>query len=303
MQAYWARNDLSYVTGWKSQPNPLRGCWARPFGADSRTTPPRTCYTPNSLGMEIEGPADLSSDLPAAAMDDDPNLSMKLLIDHEGRRVLFAEAGKDAVDILFSILSLPLGAVARIKNWEDRVWSIGNLYQNFLVNKVVATYPNTANANSPPLLLSTNQSSPTEKSYYKCANFGYSSCRSYVTLDPKSVCPYCSTAMSSPLTLVSPTNEGSSSSSSSSYFESGFVKDNVTYMIMDDLVVKPMSIISSITLFNRLNLKRRRSISPLSIDKVGKLLSAALQTKKVLTNVFFEEKMVVEEEKSLESVE
>ncbi|XP_038678962.1 uncharacterized protein LOC119980361 [Tripterygium wilfordii] len=257
-------------------------------------------------------------------MADDPKLSMKLLIDHKGRRVLFAEAGKDAVDFLFSSLSLPLGAVASLKNWKDTVWSIGNLYQSvqdlkdlhmipnekmdFLVNKVVATYPTTANSNSPPLLLSTDQSSSTEKSYYKCAYFGYSNCRTYVTLDPKSVCPYCSTAMSSPLTLVRPTNEGSSlSSSSSSYFKSGFVKDSVTYMIMDDLVVKPMSTISSITLFNRLNLKEVDALEEktvnLTIDKGWKLLMAALQTKKVLTNVFFEEKMVVEEEKSLESVE
>ncbi|XP_038678961.1 uncharacterized protein LOC119980360 [Tripterygium wilfordii] len=259
-------------------------------------------------------------------MDDDPNLSMKLLIDHKGRRVLFAEAGKDVVDFLFNILSLPLGAVASYQNPKDMVWSIGNLYQgvddlndlhmisnknvDFLMNPVVITCrTTTANSKSPLMLLSTDYSDPsssTKKYYYKCANFCYSNCRTYVTLDPKSVCPYCSTTMSSPLTLVSPTNDWSSSSSSSS-FESGFVKDCVTYMIMDDLVVKPMSSISRITLFNRLNLKEVGALEEktvnLTFDKVGKLLKASLQTKKVLTNVFFEEKMVVEEEKSLESVE
>jgi hypothetical protein len=36
-------------------------------------------------------------------------LSMKLLVDTSARRVLFAEANKDVVDYLFSILALPIG--------------------------------------------------------------------------------------------------------------------------------------------------------------------------------------------------
>lgn len=35
----------------------------------------------------------------------------------------------------------------------------------------------------------------------------------------------------------------------------GFVKGVVTYMVSDDLVVKPMSIISSITMLNKFNVK------------------------------------------------
>ena len=41
-------------------------------------------------------------------------LSMKLLIDRKAQRVLFAEASKDVVDFLFSLLALPLGAVAKL---------------------------------------------------------------------------------------------------------------------------------------------------------------------------------------------
>lgn len=37
--------------------------------------------------------------------------------------------------------------------------------------------------------------------------------------------------------------------------EVGFVKDVVTYMVMDDLAVKPMSTISTITLLNKLSIK------------------------------------------------
>ncbi|XP_038679805.1 uncharacterized protein LOC119980965 [Tripterygium wilfordii] len=245
-------------------------------------------------------------------MDTGLKLSMKLLIDPKGRRVLFAEAGKDVVDFLFSILSLPLGAVATLQNPKALVYGVGNLYQSIedlrdlhmipnknidsLVDRVRVTYANTSN--SPPILLSTGKSPPTKKSYYKCAaNNGNRNCGTYVTLDPKSRCPCCSKTMSSPLTLV-----GSTSSSSSSSVEGGFVKGGVTYMITDDLLLKPMSTLSTVTLISSLNLKDVGALKEktvrLTMDNVGKLLRASLQTKNVLTTAFFEEKMVVKEEKS-----
>ena len=42
---------------------------------------------------------------------------------------------------------------------------------------------------------------------------------------------------------------------SSTSSNSGFVKEVVTYMVMDDLVIQPMSTISSITLLNEFNVK------------------------------------------------
>ncbi|XP_038679806.1 uncharacterized protein LOC119980966 [Tripterygium wilfordii] len=233
----------------------------------------------------------------------DLNLSMKLLIDRKGRRVLFAEAGKDAVDFLFSILSLPLGSVASCQN---PVWSIGNLYQSIedlrdlrmipnknidsLVQLVRVEEPTTTN--SPPFLLRTAvQSSPIEKPYYKCDDSRYGICRTYVTLDPKFPCPYCSATMSCPLTLVGWSSPSSSSSSSS--VEGGFVQAGVTYMITDDLLVKPMSTLSTVTLISRLNLKEVGVIEEktvnLTIDNVRNLLRASLETKNALTTIFFEE--------------
>nr|XP_023913540.1 uncharacterized protein LOC112025105 [Quercus suber] len=82
----------------------------------------------------------------------------------------------------------------------------------------------------------------------------------------------------------SATNEGSS------FSEGGYVKGVVTYMVMDDLVVKPMSTISSITLLNRFNVKDvgalEEKVIHLGIDEGVKLLKASLQSKNVLTDVF-----------------
>ena len=49
--------------------------------------------------------------------------------------------------------------------------------------------------------------------------------------------------------------------------KSGFVKEIVTYMVMDDLVIQPMSTISSITLLNKFNVKEVGALQ----EKVVKL--------------------------------
>ncbi|XP_038678964.1 uncharacterized protein LOC119980363 [Tripterygium wilfordii] len=229
----------------------------------------------------------------------DPDLSMKLLVDTKGRRILFAEASKDVVDFLFNLLSLPLGTSTRILTPKGMVGGIGNLYQSIedlkdtymLPGKSKDSLLKPAIPNKSPLSLTSDQSSE-PKSFYRCSNTNYSSCRQYVTRDPKANCPNCKSAMAASATYVDSVNEVSSSA------EGGFVKGVVTYMIMDDLEVKPMSTISGITVLNKFNVKELGSLEEkvinLTIDEGKKLLSAALQSKTVLTDVFFEEKITLD---------
>ncbi|GFP96283.1 hypothetical protein PHJA_001772400 [Phtheirospermum japonicum] len=134
------------------------------------------------------------------------SVSLKLLIDTQSKRVLFAEAGKDCVDFLFYILSLPVAKLISLLGKQGMVGSLGNLYMQV------------------------------------------------------------------------------------SDSEGGFVKGVVTYMVMDDLVVKPMSTISSITLLNKFNVKEvgalEEKVVNLGMNEVVKLLKAALETKNVLTRVY-----------------
>ncbi|CAL2234291.1 unnamed protein product [Prunus armeniaca] len=64
----------------------------------------------------------------------------------------------------------------------------------------------------------------------------------------------------------------------------GFVREAMTYMITDDMEVKPMSAISSIALLKNFDVRDVRSLEeivvPLDKDK------ASLQSNEVLTNVF-----------------
>ncbi|XP_073148343.1 uncharacterized protein [Henckelia pumila] len=90
--------------------------------------------------------------------------------------------------------------------------------------------------------------------------------------------------MTTELPYVAPPGEQASST------EGGFVKGVVTYMVMDNLVVKPMSTISSITLLNKFNVKEVGTLQEkevtLGMDEALMLLKASLHSEKVLTSVF-----------------
>ncbi|KAL3620100.1 hypothetical protein CASFOL_035012 [Castilleja foliolosa] len=92
--------------------------------------------------------------------------------------------------------------------------------------------------------------------------------------------------MASPMTYVAPPSGGKPLVSN----EDGFVKGVMTYMVMDDLVVTPMSTISSITLLNKFNIKEVGSLEEkvvsFGLNEAVKLLNASLKSKKVLTDVF-----------------
>ncbi|KAI9127734.1 hypothetical protein K1719_000727 [Acacia pycnantha] len=74
--------------------------------------------------------------------------------------------------------------------------------------------------------------------------------------------------------------------------EGGFVKGVVTYTVMDDLEVRPMSTISTVALISKFKVKDIASLQEkvveLGMEEGIKLLKASLQCKNVLTSVFLE---------------
>ncbi|KAF8662953.1 hypothetical protein HU200_055539 [Digitaria exilis] len=67
-----------------------------------------------------------------------PTLKMKLLIDTKANCVLYAEADKDVVDFLFSLLSLPVATIVKMLGKGSMPGSFGNLYGS--VEKLDHTY-------------------------------------------------------------------------------------------------------------------------------------------------------------------
>ncbi|XP_062109855.1 uncharacterized protein LOC133821721 [Humulus lupulus] len=238
-----------------------------------------------------------------------PNvITLKLLIDTKGKRVLFGEAGKDFVDFLFSILSMPIGTIIRLFsiNDIDMVGTLAKIYQSLEnlsetyiqnnVNKDTLLKPNKSSIEDDivtPLTLANNVSTSYLKHLYSCSrefnHYSSSPCQNnkYVSDDPKAICPDCQNMMNKVLTYVP-----LKTSSSGAELLGGFVKGVVTYMIMDDLEVKPMSTISCIALLNTFKITEVGALEEKTVS-VGiveglSLLKASLQTKTVLSHVFLE---------------
>ena len=222
-------------------------------------------------------------------------MSLRLLINTESQRVLFAEADKNFIDFLFHILSLPVGTFITILTKQGMVGSLGNIYASIEHINITCLQPNlnketllkskvhiSGGGTGVTLLLPKVKSpstSSTSNKWYRCSesstsrmwyyDSGESCCYSYVSNDSSAKCPNCQRSMSDNVNFIDPpraTNVGSSSS------EEGYVKGVVTYMVMDDLVVKPMSTISCVTLLNRFNVKDvgvlEEKVVDLGIDEV-----------------------------------
>ncbi|KAL8525353.1 hypothetical protein ACS0TY_014833 [Phlomoides rotata] len=228
-------------------------------------------------------------------MADSSELSMKLLVDSRSKRVLFAEASKECVDFLFYILTLPVSTLIRLLGKQRMVGSLANLYKSIETLNECYIQPNkTKDTLLKPVsplpgysvpLLSIKEAPATVKQFYRCCN-----CTSYnVTDDPRAVCSSCRNLMNRVMTYVAPPGVVQQEKAAGGG-EGGFVKGLVTYMVMDDLVVKPMSTISSITLLNQFNIKDvlalEEKVVTLGMNQAVKLLKASLETDKVLTNVF-----------------
>ncbi|KAL5569139.1 hypothetical protein UlMin_025714 [Ulmus minor] len=232
------------------------------------------------------------------------SVSLKLLIDTKNQKVLFAEAGKDFIDFLFTLLSLPVGTVIRLLSTNGMVGSLalGKLYSSFEnlsdtyiqpnFNKDTLLKPRSP-LGSPVTLLSLANDTSSRTKLYVCSGtsnvtFGLGFCgRRHAAHSPQAVCPGCGGKTSTEVTYI---GLGPADPQVGSSGEGGFVKGVVTYMVMDDLEVKPMSTISSITMLNKFNVKEvgalEERIVSLKMDQGLKLLHASLRSKSVLTNVF-----------------
>ncbi|KAF9595670.1 hypothetical protein IFM89_002052 [Coptis chinensis] len=220
--------------------------------------------------------------------------SIKLLIDTKAKRVLFAEAGKEFIDFLFGLLTLPLGSVVKLVTKKSMVGSLGNLYES--VENISAAYiqPN-LDKNlllKPKSMLSCGNipllppSVPaTAENYFTC-NHCYNH---HITNTPGTACPSCNFKMDSKAYFVAGTKIVASTDGG------GYVKGIMTYMVSDELVIMPMSTISSITLLKKFNVGDINSLEEKSVDfgmeEALELLKSALQSKSVLTDVFLQKKV------------
>ncbi|KAJ1282550.1 hypothetical protein BS78_03G060800 [Paspalum vaginatum] len=249
-----------------------------------------------------------------------PALSMKLLVDTTAQRVLYAEASKDVVDFLFSLLTLPVGTVVKILSKDAMVGSIGNLYGS--VEKLDETYVRSADARGALLapaggfdggkLLQLPESSEPSVEFYRCYYSNYSHCQTYMSKVSGTRCQNnsCSDKMTTKMIQVVDSSLGEAAAAGAEqpgpgHAGKGFVQGVVTYTVMDDLKVAPMSTISGITLLSTfgitdIGMLQEKTVqldyeqgAPTSVCVRAqglKILKALLQSNTVLTDVFLVKK-------------
>ncbi|TXG49693.1 hypothetical protein EZV62_025568 [Acer yangbiense] len=216
-----------------------------------------------------------------------PNMKLKLFIDTKGQKVLFTEAGKDFVDFLFYLLSLPVATVIRLLKQKSLVGclpdlyeSIENLSQTYMQSnrdKYTLLYPcNPIRTSDVPLLLSDLKT----RKVYRC------NCTYYLAYVANSICPSCRANMN--VEVLDLEAQVTSKVSNSS----GFIKDLVTYIVTDNLEFKPMSAANVVSLFSKSSVKVKE-VSELEVkvvefgaDECLKILKSSMECKVVFTSVF-----------------
>jgi len=195
-------------------------------------------------------------------------ISLKLLIDNKAKKVLFAEAGKEFVDFVFSLLTLPIGAVAKLVSAGTMDGSVGRLYES--VDRMGSSYlqpgtdrsdllqPKVLHPDARELLLLRGRGGDDESPIgrfrlYTCAGY----CAT-AAAEANVTCPQCKLLMATEVAFVLPYAAAAAAAAASSSSApggdegaGGYVKGVVTYMVTDGLEVTPMSAISSITLINK----------------------------------------------------
>ncbi|TVU21851.1 hypothetical protein EJB05_31521 [Eragrostis curvula] len=235
-------------------------------------------------------------------------LSMKLLINTKTQRVLFAEAGKDVVDFLFSLLALPIATAAKLIGPESAAsCSVGNLYAS--VDKLDSTYvlpgaakdallqPTIASAamtNGSSLLRLPEVSPPQTvqpKNLYKC-RYALSNCYLYVAGVSGTKCPSCGSQMMTAMYYTGQTVQNTADATGGA--KGGLVQGVVTYTVTDDLAVTPMSTISGITLLNTFGVRDLSDLQEKTVqigyEEGVEIRKASLHSQTVLTDVFLRKK-------------
>ncbi|XP_039811592.1 uncharacterized protein LOC120674481 [Panicum virgatum] len=237
-------------------------------------------------------------------------MKMKLLVDTKAGRVLYAEAGKDVVDFLFSLLALPLGTVAKLltagaavpatavvtklPTGGAMVGSVGNLHRS--VEALDAGHVcrrEATDALLEPAVLQLVAAAPAPNGrLFRCKGCPCSPrCYDYATRVSGTRCPVCKGEMTAEVQLVEP--DGAAKPAAAAAGEgrtTGYVREMATYTVMDDLSVAPMSTICAVTALAGLGVTDITGLQAKTVEigyKEGlALLKASLESQTVLTDVF-----------------
>ncbi|ONK62354.1 uncharacterized protein A4U43_C07F3020 [Asparagus officinalis] len=216
-------------------------------------------------------------------------ITIKLLIDKEKNRVVFAESDKDFVDILFGFLTLPTGTIIRVLNKQSSLGSLDKLYESVetLETKNLETeacksmllQPRcSAESLCEDLLINVDDSKPWR--IYTCQSFDCAKNYRHYSSVSGARCS-CGKLMDKLLQCY--------------LKQKGdvFLKGEGKYIISDDLHVSTASIDSTLSLLQKLEIKDADNLEKRVVDvcrdEVLALLKRSFQSKTPLSDVFLRE--------------
>ncbi|XLU72376.1 hypothetical protein S245_031429, partial [Arachis hypogaea] len=147
-------------------------------------------------------------------------------------------------------------------NLYSSVENLNRVYMQPNLSKDLLLHPTIILPSSPSISgilpsAARNHSEETTPKIYKCSS-GYIGCMTTVTDVYNSLCSVCySGRTTTELKYIkgeaTATARAGTAPATSGHSNNGFVKEVVTYMIMDNLVIQPMSILSGLTMLNQFN--------------------------------------------------
>ncbi|GAB2222785.1 hypothetical protein Drorol1_Dr00016912, partial [Drosera rotundifolia] len=218
-------------------------------------------------------------------------ITLRLLIDKRSNNLLYALGGKDFVDLVLHIFSLPVAAVVRLLTKEAMLGCLGDLYASyenlsdeyiepkFMKDTLLKSSPPSCFPKSPVSIMQGSASS-TCAIICRCVEVVPEAfCYNYDAYRIGETCVYCCNKMLNP---PPPFRAGSCSN--------GYVKGSVIYMIMDDLTMKPISsqcITEILFKCNATDLSfLLEKVVHIRRNEALALLKASFETKNVLSKVF-----------------
>jgi len=237
------------------------------------------------------------------------SMTIKLMVNKRSRKILYAEAGKDFVDLLFSFLVLPTGAIAKqalvskVTQKEDdqtKVPCITNLYKS--VESMSASLMKTDKAILlDPKVVSTTYTSDTlhiqspppppppaaPPRYYVCPYIQSSSYTHSLSTQSGTVTCSCGNWVNREVKLV----DNPLAAAKDVVRPTGYVKKTVNFVITDDLSVIPVNSTATIVqLWNKLDVKEPTELEERNVtvgaNEVLGLLKAAMVSNTALNAVF-----------------
>lgn len=204
---------------------------------------------------------------PSSSSQSNPKMKLKLFLDtsNNQKKVLYGEAGKDFVDFLIYLLTLPLSTVFKVlkDNDDDKLGSLSHFYESLenLPESYLHPSQNKSSLLNPRIPVYTT-GIPVTLSDYDFKNRKFYQCFSKdhrtVSEVPDLICPgtlgaSCQRKMEYSVTFVPPP-------------QNGFVKGLVHFIVTDNLEIIPMSAKHLFNLLDKLHVKNLGDVEIVALE-------------------------------------